>query len=415
VLAARSPGRGDRRRRAVQHLAGGIGQHDPVTQPGQPDGQVPGAPRVQDAQPAARAEEPCPGPVAPAIVGLVLDPEFILDAEGRRKLADRFGSAGDAWTQELPGLVERCCSRWNLTLDQAVSGGTARVFLGHQPGGRRLVLKLTPDSGIPADEATALRAWAAARQVVDLLEADPAAGALLLEAVQPGTKVSDWPALPPLADVAGLLTALRQAPGSSAGRPGVPASAARPGVPAGAGSRAAAGAALRPAAGAALRPADDTGSLPAAADGLEIMFDRIERYRLSPPVAALVPAALVDRARRAARALAQSGPAALVHGDLHPANVLDGGPARGLVAIDPRPSLGDPDWDAVDWVMTRAASRTEMQDRIAQLARLVSGLDGDRVWRWCLAAAVVLAVLRLRQHPPNEATGLLLDLAAGSA
>jgi streptomycin 6-kinase len=319
-----------------------------------------------------------PGPVGPAIVGRVLDREFILDAEGRRKLADRFGPAGDAWGDELPGLVDRCCRRWGLTLDQAVSGGTARVFAGQQPGGRRVVLKLTPDSEIAADEATALRAWAGAREVVDLLEADPAIGALLLEAVQPGTKVSDWPALPPLADVAGLLTALRQVPEPSAGR----------------------------------RPPADIDSLPTAADGLEIMFDRIERYRASPPVAALVPPGLVDRARRAARALAQSGPAALVHGDLHPANVLDGGPARGLVAIDPRPSLGDPDWDAVDWVMARAASHAQIQDRIAQLAALVPGLDGDRVWRWCLAAAVVLAVLRLRQHPPDAASGLLLDLAA---
>ena len=308
----------------------------------------------------------------PAIVGLVLDREFILDAPGRRKLADRFGPAGDAWGgDELPGLVDRCCRRWSLTLDQAVSGGTARVFLGQQPGGRRVVLKLTPDSGIAADEAAALRAWAAARQVVDLLEADIEGGALLLEAVQPGTKVSDWPALPLLADVAGLLTALRQV------------------------------------------PEPDISSLPAAADGLEIMYDRTERYRASPPVAALVPASMVDRARRAARELARSGPAALVHGDLHPGNVLDGGPARGLVAIDPRPSLGDPDWDAVDWVMTRAASRAEIHDRIAQLAGLVPGLDGGRVWRWCLAAAVVLAVQRLRQHPPDEAAGLLLDLAAG--
>jgi streptomycin 6-kinase len=332
--------------------------------------------------------------VAPAIVGLVLDREFILDAEGRRKLADRFGPAGDTWGgDELPGLVERCCRRWDLTLDQAVSGGTARVFLGQQRGGRRVVLKLTPDSEIAGDEATALRAWAATRQVVDLLEADPAAGALLLEAIQPGTKVSDWPALPPLADVAGLLTALRQVPEPSAGRPG--------------------GARSRAAAEAGRRPAPDTSSLPTAADGLEIMYDRTERYRASPPVAALVPAGLVDRARRAARELAQSGPAALVHGDLHPANVLDGGPARGLVAIDPRPSLGDPDWDAVDWAMTRAASHAEIQDRIAQLAGLVPGLDGDRVWRWCLAAAVVLAVQRLRQRPPDEATGLLLDLAAG--
>jgi streptomycin 6-kinase len=316
-----------------------------------------------------------PGPVTPAIVGRVLDHEFILDAEGRRKLADRFGPAGEAWGDELPGLVESYCRRWSLTLDHAVSGGTARVYLGRQPGGRPVVLKLTPDAGIAADEAVALRAWAGTTQAVGLLEADLGDGALLLEAVRPGTKVSDWPALPPLADVAGLLTALRQVTAPSTGQTGL-------------------------------------GSLPSMAEGLAVMFDRTARRRADPRVAGLVPPGLVDRAQRRALALAADGPAGLVHGDLHPANVLDGGPGRGLVAIDPRPSVGDPDWDAVDWAMTRAASRAEMQDRIAQLARLVPGLDAGRVWGWCRAAAVVLAVARLRQRPPDDDVGLLLDLAA---
>jgi hypothetical protein len=53
-----------------------------------------------------------PGPVTPAIAGPVLDHEFILDAEGRRKLADRFGPAGEAWGGELLGLVESYCRRW---------------------------------------------------------------------------------------------------------------------------------------------------------------------------------------------------------------------------------------------------------------------------------------------------------------
>jgi streptomycin 6-kinase len=294
-----------------------------------------------------------PGPAAPAIVGPVLDHEFILDAEGRRKLADRFGPAGEAWGDGLPGLVESYCRRWSLTLDRAVSGGTARVYLGRQADGRAVVLKLTPDAGIAADEAAALRAWAGTGQAVGLLEADLGEGALLLEAVRPGTKVSDWPALPPLADVAGLLTALRQVPGPGAGQTAAP--------------------------GAGPPTAPGLASLPRMTEGLAVMFDRTARRRADPRVAGLVPPGLVDHAQRLALALAADGPAGLVHGDLHPANVLDGGPGRGLVAIDPRPSVGDPDWDAVDWAMTRAASRAEMQDRIAQLARLVPGLDAGRV------------------------------------
>jgi len=55
----------------------------------------------------------------------------------------------------------------------------------------------------------------------------------------------------------------------------------------------------------------------------------------------------------------------LLHGDLHPANVLNGGPARGLVAIDPRPCVGDPAFDLVHWVPL--------------------GVDGERVQAWCRA------------------------------
>jgi streptomycin 6-kinase len=45
----------------------------------------------------------------------------------------------------------------------------------------------------------------------------------------------------------------------------------------------------------------------------------------------------------------------LLHGDLHLGNVLDGGPSRGLVAIDPKACLGDPCFDAVDYVVVIAS------------------------------------------------------------
>ena len=59
--------------------------------------------------------------------------------------------------------------------------------------------------------------------------------------------------------------------------------------------------------------------------------------------------------RRAASRLATDPVSAvLLHGDLTPPNILDGGPARGLVAIDPAPCLGDPAFDAVDLLLWRA-------------------------------------------------------------
>jgi streptomycin 6-kinase len=52
----------------------------------------------------------------------------------------------------------------------------------------------------------------------------------------------------------------------------------------------------------------------------------------------------VTRGYELARTLAHAGPTALVHGDLHFANILV---AEGrLVAIDPRPCWGDPAFDA---------------------------------------------------------------------
>ena len=134
----------------------------------------------------------------------MLDPNFVLDDEGRDRLIARFGAGVDAWCAALPELVERCCLRWHLELDRVLAGNTSRVFIGRQHGDRGVVLKLTPDLTIANEEAVALRAWAATPHAVDLLDADLETGALLLENVEPGTKVSDQPDLPPVGEAAEL-------------------------------------------------------------------------------------------------------------------------------------------------------------------------------------------------------------------
>jgi streptomycin 6-kinase len=116
---------------------------------------------------------------------------------------------------------------------------------------------------------------------------------------------------------------------------------------------------------------------------------------------------------RKARELASDGPAGLLHGDLHLSNILSAGPARGLVAIDPRPGFGDLTFDAIDWTLDRAASTDEVRERIGQLCGLVPDLDSGRLWQWCQATAAALAVLRLRHRSHDGTTQLLLKLAAG--
>ncbi len=251
--------------------------------------------------------------------------------EVRERFAVRFGAGAGGWCDELPGLVGELAGRWGLEVLAAGGGGTSRVFrCGRGGGGGAVWLKLTPEPAIAREEAEALRAWAAVPSVVPLLAADLPAGALLLADVSPGTRVRQlgWQ----LPEVAVLLRELR----SSA----VPAEES------------------------VLRP---------LAHRVGFVFDLAERRGRT---------GLAEH-RAAALELAATGPTGLVHGDLHPSNVLVGSGGR-LVAIDPRPSWGDPDFDAVDWVLEGPGT---LERRVTDLAALVPGLSPDRLHAWCRALA----------------------------
>ena len=81
------------------------------------------------------------------------------------------------------------------------------------------------------------------------------------------------------------------------------------------------------------------------------------------------------------------------------------------MAIDPRPCLGDPAFDAVDWVLW-PRDRDQAGHRIEELAGLVPGLDADRLWSWCRACAVIIAVQHLHRRPADGTIPFLLELAA---
>jgi streptomycin 6-kinase len=158
--------------------------------------------------------------------------------------------------------------------------------------------------------------------------------------------------------------------------------------------------------------------LPSSADGIEFIYGLIARRAADPHVRAFVPATTVTGARALARTLTSSATdRGLVHGDLHLANILDGGVPRGLVAIDPRPSHGDRVWDAIDMALARVISVDELDDRIRRLSALVPGLAAGRLRAWCEAAAVLIVVqwLYARRHtrqPPDGPRKFLLELAA---
>jgi streptomycin 6-kinase len=131
-------------------------------------------------------------------------------------------------------------------------------------------------------------------------------------------------------------------------------------------------------------------------------------------VSPIVAPHVLDDGHQRARELASNGPQGLIHGDLHLSNILRAGRTRGLVAIDPRPGVGDLTFDAIDWTLDRATSVDEIHERIGRLCTLVPGLNRDRLWAWCQATAAALAILRLRRRPPDTTTQLLLEIAASN-
>jgi len=271
----------------------------------------------------------------------------------RERLRLRFGAQLEEWWPRVPALVAGLCARWQLDLGTPVgSGNTSLVLRCRRADGRPAMLKVTPDAAIAATEAFALRGWAPSGRVPAVWDADPDLGAILIEAIAGETTLSDRAAGVTLEQIAGLIRDLH---GSGAPVTG-------PGV----------------------------GPL---ADRVDVIFGLwAGRRARSEAMSRAVPPGRLERGHELARSLAAvpAAPPVLLHGDLHPGNVLDGGPARGLVAIDPRASVGEPAADVVDWVFWRADSVTAWQARNQELATTLD-LDPARLWSWCTAFAAMLA------------------------
>jgi streptomycin 6-kinase len=78
--------------------------------------------------------------------------------------------------------------------------------------------------------------------------------------------------------------------------------------------------------------------------------------------------------------------------------------------IDPRPSIGDPAFDAVDWVLAQATELHELEENITRLATLLPALDPGRLMDWCRATAAMIVVSRLNRGLFDRKTRFLLRL-----
>jgi streptomycin 6-kinase len=286
------------------------------------------------------------------------------------RLVRRFGESVADWCAAAPELADRMAACWGLTLgDEYPAGASSIAIRCTWPDGTPAALKLSPQREFMVEQANMLRAFAVSGRVPAVLAVDPDEGAVVMEGIQPGTEVDDLPVPPSPMQWADLLTALLQAE-----------------IPGGA---------------TVLRER-----------GFEF-FDRIGKRLADPAIGAHISQAMWNRAMERCEALLRTEPTAVaLHGDLHLSNVLDGGP-RGLVAIDPKICVGDPCFDAVDYVLD-AAGQTgadTVDSRCEQLAAAY-GMDGDRLYAWSRAIAPVIAVSRVAVPERQPAATELLAMAS---
>jgi streptomycin 6-kinase len=253
------------------------------------------------------------------------------------------GDAGTAWLATLPALVAALAAEWSLTIGEPYvpSGYTALAVRVRRADGTPCVLKLCCPEPDPAPEAAGLRAFGG-RAAVRLYAEDVPRRALLLERCEPGT-----PLLAAVADdeatrvMCGLLPDLWQP----------------------------------------------------ATDGYATTTEVANRWAATLSGALSVPARLRDEALDLLGGLASyDGPPVQLHGDLHAANVLRA-TRRPWLAIDPKPVVGDPAFDAAALLRDRVTA-ANAGDRLSIVAETL-GL-GARPRGWALAQAAEGAVWSYR-------------------
>ncbi|WP_222871348.1 aminoglycoside phosphotransferase family protein [Nonomuraea sp. PA05] len=275
-----------------------------------------------------------------------------------RATAEREGEAGAAWLAELPGIVAELLERWRCVPDGEVSHGGVGVIVPvrrtdgdaavrqadaanamRRADGGDAVLKVSFPHPGNVHEPDAFAAWGG-RGAVHLYERADDRYAMLLERVRPET-LAESGDVEEIATVAGRLSRRLAIP-------------APPGLPR-----------LREQAGEWERELrEDAAGLPHT-----------------------MPARVVDEAVATARELGPAQPDLLVHGDLHPRNILRAGREPWL-AVDPKGYVGDPAYDGGTLLKSLAFKLAETDDLGAAVHRVLdvfagaAGLDRERVRRW---------------------------------
>ena len=97
-----------------------------------------------------------------------------------------FGIAGEAWLEELPSILARCCAKWGLTLGQPTKEIKVNyIAYVEMENGEEAVLKVGVPHGDFSAEMEALAIYEG-RGINRLIDCDKALNAMLLERLRPG-------------------------------------------------------------------------------------------------------------------------------------------------------------------------------------------------------------------------------------
>ncbi|MFI6251291.1 aminoglycoside phosphotransferase family protein [Streptomyces sp. NPDC051016] len=291
--------------------------------------------------------------------------------EPPRRLVRALGETapdGDEWLEKLPGAAEQAVALRELTVErvQVPGGRSSLVLLVRRADGTPAVLKLAPGRARPESEAAALAHWGGLG-AVQLLEADGAAGVLLLERLHPEVSVRSLPEAKALLEAAGTLRRLWVEP-----------------------------------------PADHPFETVAGRTGRQAA---VLRATADPEVAPLVDAALTAREEL----LAAPPERRLLHGTFRQSKVL-AGERMPWLAVGPDPVVGECAFDLARLVRDRVedliASPSGASITRRRIKRLAESLevDQERLRGWTLFRAVESGVRARRVGRPGDAE-LLLEFA----
>ncbi len=255
--------------------------------------------------------------------------------------------SGDRLPRSVADLVEE----WGLAPEGAAWPATTSVVVPvRAPTGDAAVLKVGVAPPASTHEHVALQHWHG-RGAVRLLRADPGRGALLLERLERVDLTDAW-AVEACEVVAGLYAALHVPP-----------------LP----------------------------QLRTQASYVERWAEALRRDLATVPV----PRRLVEQALHLAGDLCAEPATAVVHGDLHYANVLRGrrDDEDAWLAIDPKPTNGDPHSELEPMLRNRFENHTapgagSVRDGIRRRFHTlvdVAGLDEDRARDWVVVRSVLNA------------------------